>query len=149
MRNVVGDFANDYQVRRKRDIFFSFLSYLIILLFFAGEVAFYYGMRLTLVDLYHANPSSLETTVFFIHPLALICYSIYFIGNGIINMFIYRPLIRLLTNLENLPTFKDYSKSRNRKLVLFAIGVELIGPIDLTYIQPSAKTECLSYDCFN
>ena len=117
------DFVNDYQTRRKRDKFFTFFSYLVVLILFAVEVAFYYGMRLTLVDLYLNNPGALETDVFFIHPLALIVYSIYFIVNGIFYQFIFKPLTRILTNFENLPTFKSYNQSRNAKLMIFAIGV--------------------------
>ena len=56
VRNPVEDFVNDYEVRRFQDKVFSLLSYFIILFLFAGEIGFYYAMRLSIVDYAQSNP---------------------------------------------------------------------------------------------
>lgn len=58
------------------------------------------------------------------------------------------PFATWLTKYENWPTHRGFASSVDSKLYLFAIGVELIGPIDLVYIQYTTKSECLSSWCY-
>ena len=90
----------------------------------------------------------MDIGVYFFRPGYLICYCVYFIVNGVIYLFIARPLAKFLTRFENHPTSTAFNKSYNGKLYFFAIGVELIGPIDLVFIQSAAKTECFARWCF-
>ena len=122
-------------------------TFVLVLLCLGVIIGFYYGMRFAMVEL--SRKVQVDSSSFYLYRgPQLIAYSIFFIVNTILYGIIMHPLAQWVTKYENWPTQSAYNTSVNMKLYLFSIGVELIGPIDLTFVQLSLKTECYSSWCY-
>ena len=140
-RNVSNDNSNNYDegYARPKDYAFRVLNSIIIFIMFGAIVGFYYGIRFMIITLSQVVP--VDEGAFYLFKAAhLIGYSIFFVVNTILYSLTISPISNYLTRLENRPTEEAFSSAVNAKLYFFALGIELIGPIDLVYIQSAAKT---------
>ena len=149
LRDSITDNANTYDSKywSFKDKIYTVIVFLIMFCIVAAEIGFYYGMRAVIVSLSYEIPQFDQNKVYFFYPLHLVGYSIFFTVNALLYRFAIVPLAAYLTNFQNRPTKSSFKQSQNLKLYIFAIGIEMIGPIDLVFIQYSEKTSCSSSWC--
>lgn len=112
-----------------------------------AEIGLYYAIRAAIVEVSYLIPITESPATKFFKPIHILFYSIYFFFNAIFYNFVLLDLAYWLTKFENKPTKQAYIQSENLKLYIYAIGVEMIGPIDLVFIQSAAKTSCSAGWC--
>ena len=149
IRDIVNDNANKYDegYASLSDRLIRLGTFSVVLLLVGVIVGFYYGMRSATVTMSQTIEVNSDSFYLF-RGVHLISYSIFFTVNMILYAVIMHPVAVWITKFENWPTQASYLTSVNLKLYIFAISVEIIGPIDLVFIQMSAKTECLSSWCY-
>lgn len=108
------------------------------------EIAIFYGIRVfTKLLTEDMNDNN------FLRWQELIPIFIFFCGNQLLYSHILKRLFDWLTSLENNPDLETNDSNRDSKRLLFLIGLELIGPIDLLIVEPINRTSCNNVSCYD
>ena len=146
VRNLISDSVNE--LREVKSIFNrvkEFLGLLFVIVLLLADIGVFYGIRSwTLVLQFRMSPSGL-----FFEWYSFVPIFIFFMGNHLMYILVLKRLFRYITSLENNPNFEKDESSTKAKCLIFRIGVELIGPLDLMVVEALGNYNCYDSSCWN
>lgn len=144
VRNLVSDLVNDFRETKSwKGLLIESLNYFLVVCLLGAEIAIFYGIRVfnnvLTQDLYDDS---------FVRWQELLPVFIFFCGNQILYSHALKWIFSKMTQWENNPDLEKNDSNRDAKRLLFLIGLELIGPIDLLLVEPMNRTSCGNRSCF-